>query len=74
MENNGINPVWIHLDTKPAAKERYFIPWGEFMELLEVLLGGIGLFLIGCLTGYTIADQNRERDELLWSRTPRETD
>ena len=26
MENNGINPVWIHLDTKPAAKERYFIP------------------------------------------------
>ena len=44
------------------------------MELLEVLLGGIGLFLIGCLTGYTIADQNRERDELLWSRTPRETD
>lgn len=26
MENNGPNPAWIHLDTKPCAKDRYFIP------------------------------------------------
>lgn len=26
MENNGPNPSWIHLDTKPCAKDRYFTP------------------------------------------------
>jgi hypothetical protein len=26
MENNGPNPAWIHMDTKPCAKDRYFLP------------------------------------------------
>jgi len=26
MENNGPNPTWVHLDTKPCAKDRYFTP------------------------------------------------
>ena len=26
MENNGPSPAWIHMDTKPCAKDRYFLP------------------------------------------------